>query len=137
MEKNELHKTCKNDTYCLDRVICNDTESWRCIVKKVRRYKSYADNAVHVTGEHSHVPYPAKIQVKQAVTAAPSRSTQSRHAPRVIMQETHAALSQEVFAEIPSYCFIQRMIQRRNLNSIQDGPADWSQKGLHVTHDLQ
>ena len=55
-----------------------------------------------MTGEHSHVPYPAKIEVKQAVTAAPSRSTQSRHAPRVIMQETYATLSQEVFAEIPS-----------------------------------
>ena len=75
--------------------------------------------------------------MKQAVTAAPSRSTQSRHAPRVIMQETHATLSQEVFAEIPSYSSIQRMIQRRNLNPIQDGPADWSQKSLHVTHDLQ
>ena len=71
------------------------------------------------------------------MTAAPSRSTQSRHAPRVIMQETHAALSQEVFAEIPSYFFIQRMIQkRRNLNPIQDGPAGWSQKGYHVTHVL-
>ena len=53
------------------------------------------------------------------------------------MQETHAALSQEVFAEIPSYFFIQRMIQkRRNLNPIQDGPAGWSQKGYHVTHVL-
>ena len=97
-----------------------------------------AVNAMQVTGEYSHVPYPAKIEVKQAVTAAPSRSTQSRHAPRVIMQETHATLSQEVFAEIPSYSSIQRMIQRRrNLNPIQDGPAGWSQKGLHVTHVLQ
>ena len=96
-----------------------------------------AVNAMQVTGEYSHVPYPAKIEVKQAVTAAPSRSTQSRHAPRVIMQETYATLSQEVFAEIPSYSSIQRMIQRRNLNPIQDGLADWSQKGLHVTHDLQ
>ena len=76
--------------------------------------------------------------MKQAVTAAPSRSTHSRHAPRVIMQETHATLSQEVFAGIPSYSSIQRIIQRRrNLNRIQDGPAGWSQKGLHVTHDLQ
>ena len=91
-----------------------------------------------MTGKHSHVPYPAKVEVKQAVTAAPSRSTQSRHAPRVIMQETHAALLQEVFAEIPSYSSIQRMIQRRrNLNRIQDGPAGWSQKGLYVTHFLQ
>ena len=90
-----------------------------------------------MTGKHSHVPYPEKIEVKQAVTAAPSRPTQSRHAPRVIMQETYATLSQEVFAEILSYSSIQRMIQRRNLNPIQDGLADWSQKGLHVTHDLQ
>ena len=96
-----------------------------------------AVNAMQVTGEYSHVPYPAKIEVKQAVIAAPSRSTQSRHAPRVIMQETYATLSQEVFAEIPSHSSIQRMIQRRNLNLIQDGSADWSQKGLHVTHDLQ
>ena len=97
-----------------------------------------AVNAVQVAGEYSHVPYPAKLEVKQAVTAAPSRSTQSRHAPRVIMQETHATLSQEVFAEIPSYSSIQRMIQRRrNLNHIQDGPAGWSPKGLHVTHFLQ
>ena len=51
---------------------------------------------MQVTGEHSHVPYPAKTKVKQAVTAAPSRSTQSRHAPRVIMQKTHTTLSQEV-----------------------------------------
>ena len=80
-----------------------------------------AVNAMQVTGEYSHVPYPAKIEVKQAVTAAPSRSTQSRHAPRVIMQETHATLSQEVFAEIPSYSSMQRMIQRRKLNPIQIG----------------
>ena len=81
-----------------------------------------AVNAMQVTGEYSHVPYPAKIEVKQAVTAAPSRSTQSRHAPRLIMQETHATLSREVFAEIPSYSSIQRMIQRRrNLNPIQMG----------------
>ena len=93
---------------------------------------------MQVTGEHSHVPYPAKTKVKQAVTAAPSRSTQSRHAPRVIMQETHTTLSQEVFAEVPSYSSIQRMIQRRrNLNPIQDGPAGWSQKDYHVTHVLQ
>ena len=32
-----------------------------------------AVNAMQVTGEYSHVPYPAKIEVKQAVTAAPSR----------------------------------------------------------------
>ena len=94
--------------------------------KKCRGINHITDNAVQVTGEHSHVPYPAKIEVKQAVAAAPSRSTQSRHAPWVIMQETHATLSQEVFAEIRSYSFIQRMIQRRNLNLIQDGSAGWS-----------
>ena len=93
---------------------------------------------MQVTGEHSHVPYPAKTKVKQAVTAAPSRSTQSRHAPRVIMQKTHTTLSQEVFAEVPSCSSIQGMIQRRrNLNPIQDGPAGWSQKDYHVTHVLQ
>ena len=74
-----------------------------------------------MTGEYFRVPYPAKIEVKQAVTAALSRSTQSRHALRVIMQETHATLSQEVFAEIPSYSSMQRMIQRRKLNPIQIG----------------
>ena len=37
------------------------------------------------------------------------------------MQETHATLSQEVFAEIPSYSSMQRMIQRRKLNPIQIG----------------
>ena len=83
------------------------------------------------------MPYPAKIELKQAVTAAPSRSTQSRHAPQVIMQETHATLSQEVFAEIPSYSSTQIIIQRRNLNPIHDRPAGWSQKGLHVTHVFQ
>ena len=72
------------------------------------------------------MPYPAKFEVNQAVAAAPSRSTQSRHAPRVIMQETHATLSHEVFAGVPSYSFIQRMIHRRNLNPIQDGSAGWS-----------
>ena len=92
---------------------------------------------MQVTGEHSHVPYPVKIELKQAVTVAPSRSTQSRHASQVIMQETPATLSQEVFAEIPSYSPTQRIIQRRNLNPIQDRPAGWSQKGLHVTHVLQ
>ena len=60
------------------------------------------------------------------MAAAPSRSTQSRHAPRVIMQETHATLSQEIFAGIPSYSFIQRLIHRRNLSPIQDGSAGWS-----------
>ena len=106
--------------------------------KKCRGYYHIAVNAVQVTGEYSHVPYPAKIEEKQVVTAAPSRSTQSRHAPRVIMQKAHATLSREVFAEIPSYSSIQRMIQRRrNLNPIQDGPAGWSQKGLYVKHVLQ
>ena len=53
------------------------------------------------------------------------------------MQDTHATLSHEVFAEIPSYFSIQKMVQRRrNLNPVQDGPAGWSQKGLHVTHVL-
>ena len=55
-----------------------------------------AVNAMQVTGEYSHVPYPAKIEVKQAVTAAPSRSTQSRHAPRVIMQETHNTITRSI-----------------------------------------
>ena len=40
------------------------------------------------------------------------------------MQETHATLSQEVFAEIPSYSSMQRIIQRRNLKPIQNGPAN-------------
>ena len=105
--------------------------------KKCRGIYHIADNVVQVTGEHSHMPYLAEIEVKQAVAAARSWLTQSRHAPRVIMQETHATLSQEVFAEIPSYSSIQRIIQRRNLNPIQDGPAGGSQKGLYVTHILQ
>ena len=66
-----------------------------------------------MTGKHSHVTYPVKIQVKQAVTAAPSRSTQSRRAPRVIMQEAHATISQKVFAEISSYSSIENDSEKK------------------------
>lgn len=85
-------------------------ESWSYIVKKCRVRIHIANNIVQVTGEHSHVPNPGKIEVKQAVTAARSRSIQSRDAPRVITQETQATLSQEVVAEMLSYFSMQVMM---------------------------
>ena len=87
--------------------------------KKCRGINHIADNAVQVTGEHSHVPYPAKFEV--------NKQWQLHHQDQPSQDTlTHATLSQEIFAGIPSYSFTQRMIHRRNLNPIQDGSAGWS-----------
>ena len=53
-------------------------------MRKCRGRIHIASNIVEVPGEYSRVPNPAKIEVKQAVTTARSRSTQSRDARQVL-----------------------------------------------------
>ena len=81
--------------------------------KKCRGQIHVMNNDIEITGNHDHVPNPAKIEMKQSLSEVRRRSSQSRDTPRLIIQETQATLSEEAVAELPSYSSVQRMIQRK------------------------
>ena len=65
------------------------------------------NNDIQITGNHNHVPNPAKIEMKQSLSGVRQRSSQSRDTPRLIIQETQAILSEEAVAELPFYTSVQ------------------------------
>ena len=102
-QKGENHKTHEGFIYRLDRILNNGAESWRCVEKKCRGRIHVMNNDIKITGNHDHVPDPANIEMKQSLLEVRRRSSQSRHTPRLIIQETQATLSEEAVAELPSY----------------------------------
>ena len=43
---------------------------------------------IEITGNHDHVPNPAKIEMKQSLSEVRQRPSQSRDIPRLIIEET-------------------------------------------------
>ena len=50
------------------------------------------NNDIEITGNHDHIPCPAKIGMKQSLSEVRRKSSQSRDTPRLIIQETQATL---------------------------------------------
>ena len=71
--------------------------------KKCRERIQVMNNDIQITGNHDHVPNPAKVEMKQPLSEVRRRSYQSRDTPRLIIQETQATFSEEAVAELPSY----------------------------------
>ena len=71
--------------------------------KKCRERIQVMNNDIQITGNHDHVPNPAKVEMEQPLSEVRRRSYQSRDTPRLIIQETQATFSEEAVAELPSY----------------------------------
>ena len=73
--KGENRKTYESFIYCLDRILSNGAESWRCVEKKCRGRIHVVNNHIEITGNHDYVPNPAKIEMKPPLSAVRQRSS--------------------------------------------------------------
>ena len=105
--------------------------------KKCRGQIHVMNNDIEITGNHDHVPNPAKIEMKLSLSEVRRSSSQSRDTPRLIIQETQAELSEEAVAELPSYSSVQRMIQRKRKYDNVPIPNPATLREINVPEELR
>ena len=118
-EKNHVHKHHNGFIYRLDKRHSRrgGAESWRCPRKDCRgMIHINNEGAMREVSEHNHVVNPGVVEAKLAVAQIKQRAENSRDAPRLLIQQTQATLSDEALAEVPQNNSSQRTIQMETQN---------------------
>ena len=95
-----MHKHHDGFIYRLDTRIAGGAESWRIHINN--------EGAMREVSEHNHVVNPGVVEAKLSVTQIKQRAENSRDAPRLLIQQAQATLSDEALAEVPQYNSMQR-----------------------------
>ena len=75
--------------------------------------------------------------MKQPLSEVRRRSSRSRDAPRLIIQETQTTLSEQEVGELSSYSSVQRMIQRKRKHNNVPTPNPATLREINVSEDLR
>lgn len=122
--------------YRKDR-ICTTTINWRCTVKgcKGRLITSSAPNegdVPDVTGQHCHIPNPARAAVKQLHSRITERAVRTQDPPRRIIQDEVQTLPREAAASIRCNKNLAAMINRKRKRVHHAPPCPISRNGFII-----